>query len=81
MPPIDSRPMKTTRSRALFRRAKKILPGGVNSPVRAFRSVGGTPRFLVKGRGPYAWDADGNPLVKAGFECCWGTSQGQSVFL
>ncbi|MBI2920472.1 MAG: glutamate-1-semialdehyde 2,1-aminomutase [Planctomycetes bacterium] len=55
--------MKTTRSRALFERAKKILPGGVNSPVRAFRSVGGTPRFLVKGRGPHAWDADGNRYI------------------
>ncbi|MCW2501205.1 MAG: glutamate-semialdehyde--aminomutase, partial [Frankiales bacterium] len=40
-------------SRALFERAQAVIPGGVNSPVRAFRAVGGTPRFMVSGRGPY----------------------------
>ncbi|MDB5805144.1 MAG: hemL [Betaproteobacteria bacterium] len=43
----------------LFTRAQAIIPGGVNSPVRAFRSVGGTPRFITRGSGPYVWDADG----------------------
>ena len=43
----------------LFARAQAIIPGGVNSPVRAFRSVGGTPRFITRGEGPYVWDADG----------------------
>jgi glutamate-1-semialdehyde 2,1-aminomutase len=42
----------------LFTRAQKSTPGGVNSPVRAFRSVGGTPRFIIKAEGPYFWDAD-----------------------
>ena len=42
----------------LFARAQKSTPGGVNSPVRAFRSVGGTPRFITKAEGPYFWDAD-----------------------
>ncbi len=40
-----------------------MVPGGVNSPVRAFNSVGGTPRFMVRGEGPYLWDADGNRYV------------------
>jgi glutamate-1-semialdehyde 2,1-aminomutase len=50
-------------SRALFDRAAKVTPGGVNSPVRAFHSVGGTPRFMVRGEGPHLWDADGNRYV------------------
>ncbi|MDO4270833.1 MAG: glutamate-1-semialdehyde 2,1-aminomutase [Eubacteriales bacterium] len=48
-----------TRSEALFERAKNVLPGGVNSPVRAFRAVGGAPRFLVKGLGSHVLDEDG----------------------
>ncbi|MGH3878610.1 MAG: glutamate-1-semialdehyde 2,1-aminomutase [Actinophytocola sp.] len=52
-----------TRSAALFERAKAVTPGGVNSPVRAFQAVGGTPRFMVRGEGPYLWDADGNRYV------------------
>jgi glutamate-1-semialdehyde 2,1-aminomutase len=47
------------KNEALFARAQKSIPAGVNSPVRAFRSVGGTPRFLVRGKGPHVWDADG----------------------
>ena len=47
----------------LFERAQAIIPGGVNSPVRAFRSVGGTPRFITRGEGPYVWDADGKRYV------------------
>jgi glutamate-1-semialdehyde 2,1-aminomutase len=51
------------RSEALFARAQRVIPGGVNSPVRAFRSVGGTPRFITRGEGPYVWDADGKRYV------------------
>ncbi|SDY58851.1 glutamate-1-semialdehyde 2,1-aminomutase [Amycolatopsis xylanica] len=50
-------------SKAWFERAKAATPGGVNSPVRAFNSVGGTPRFMVRGQGPYLWDADGARYV------------------
>ena len=46
-------------SQAWFDRAQQVTPGGVNSPVRAFRAVGGTPRFMVSGDGPYLTDADG----------------------
>ncbi len=56
---IDSAPA----SAALFERAQKVIPGGVNSPVRAFRAVGGTPRFMVRGAGPYLTDADGREYV------------------
>ena len=52
-----------TRNDELFERAQRTIPAGVNSPVRAFRSVGGTPRFFVRGEGPYAWDADGRRYV------------------
>ena len=55
--------MRTTASTALFGRASAVIPGGVNSPVRAFRAVGGTPRFMVRGAGPHLWDADGNRYV------------------
>ncbi|MFO7545060.1 MAG: glutamate-1-semialdehyde 2,1-aminomutase [Trueperaceae bacterium] len=55
--------MDTTRSEALFARALAVTPGGVNSPVRAFGSVGGTPRFLARGSGPHVWDVDGNRYV------------------
>ncbi|OYY57588.1 MAG: glutamate-1-semialdehyde-2,1-aminomutase [Polynucleobacter sp. 24-46-87] len=47
----------------LFERAQKTIPGGVNSPVRAFRQVGGTPRFVTKAKGPYFWDADGRRYI------------------
>ena len=53
----------TEQSKAWFDRAKTAIPGGVNSPVRAFNSVGGTPRFMVRGEGPHLWDADGNRYV------------------
>ncbi|MFN3786086.1 MAG: glutamate-1-semialdehyde 2,1-aminomutase, partial [Thiothrix sp.] len=52
-----------TRSETLFEQAKHTIPGGVNSPVRAFRSVGGTPRFITRAQGAYLWDADGNRLI------------------
>ena len=52
-----------SRNEALFERAQKTIPGGVNSPVRAFRSVGGTPRFIERAQGPYFWDADGKQYI------------------
>jgi len=52
-----------TRNEILFARAQASIPAGVNSPVRAFRSVGGTPRFFTRGEGPYLWDADGRRYV------------------
>jgi glutamate-1-semialdehyde 2,1-aminomutase len=51
------------RNEQLFERAQKSIPGGVNSPVRAFRSVGGTPRFISSAQGPYFWDADGKRYI------------------
>jgi len=57
-------------SQALFDRAKGIVPGGVNSPVRAFQAVGGTPRFMVRGEGPWLVDADGRRYVD--LVCSWG---------
>ena len=57
-------------SRQLFARAQAVTPGGVNSPVRAFGAVGGTPRFMVRGEGPYLYDADGNSYVD--LVCSWG---------
>ena len=50
-------------SAELFERAQRVIPGGVNSPVRAFKAVGGTPRFMVSGHGPYVIDADGREYV------------------
>lgn len=55
--------MNSRRSKALFEKARKLLPGGVNSPVRAFASVGGSPLFVKKARGAYLWDADGNRFI------------------
>ncbi|TLY27941.1 MAG: glutamate-1-semialdehyde-2,1-aminomutase [Ignavibacteria bacterium] len=55
--------MKQTKSKKLFERAKKIIPGGVNSPVRAFRNVGLNPPFIKKANRAYLWDADGNRFV------------------
>jgi glutamate-1-semialdehyde 2,1-aminomutase len=53
----------TSNNDTLFARAQKTTPGGVNSPVRAFRSVGGTPRFITRAEGPYFWDADGKRYI------------------
>jgi glutamate-1-semialdehyde 2,1-aminomutase len=53
----------TARSAELFRQAQQVIPGGVNSPVRAFKAVGGTPRFIARAQGAYLWDADGNRLL------------------
>jgi glutamate-1-semialdehyde 2,1-aminomutase len=51
------------RNEQLFERAKKVIPGGVNSPVRAFKAVGGTPRFVQRAQGAYFWDADGKKYI------------------
>ncbi len=51
------------RSQAVFEAARKLIPGGVNSPVRAYRSVGGTPVHIARGKGPLVWDLDGNEYV------------------
>lgn len=58
------------KSEALYEKAKSYFPGGVNSPVRAFKSVYGTPLFIEKGNGCFLWDADGNEFVD--FCCSWG---------
>ncbi len=52
-----------SRSELLFERAQRVIPGGVNSPVRAFRSVGGTPYFVERGEGAYVWDVDGRRYI------------------
>jgi glutamate-1-semialdehyde 2,1-aminomutase len=56
-------PRKTEQSRRLHKRAEQFIPGGVNSPVRAFRSVGGDPLHIVRGQGSRIWDADGNEYI------------------
>src|SRR4051794_32625311 len=56
-------PESAPASQALFDRAQRVIPGGVNSPVRAFRAVGGTPRFMASGSGAWLTDADGRRYV------------------
>lgn len=62
--------MNTGTSQSLFNRAQQSIPGGVNSPVRAFKSVGGTPIFMQKAKGAYLYDADGNRYID--FIASWG---------
>ena len=62
--------MNTRQSEALFARAQQSIPGGVNSPVRAFRAVGGTPRFIARGEGSHIFDVDGNEYID--YVCSWG---------
>ncbi len=62
--------MKLDKSQQLFDEARKYIPGGVNSPVRAFKSVGGTPPFIKEAHGSHLWDVDGNGYVD--FVCSWG---------
>ncbi len=62
--------MQNTKSEKLFAEAQKYIPGGVNSPVRSFRAVGGTPPFLARGRGSRVWDVDGNEYID--FLGSWG---------
>ena len=59
-----------TKSEALFERAQTRIPGGVNSPVRAFKAVGGTPRFMERSDGAYIFDADGNKYID--YVLSWG---------
>ncbi|MFT5361843.1 MAG: glutamate-1-semialdehyde 2,1-aminomutase, partial [Porticoccaceae bacterium] len=59
-----------SRSAELFRAAQKHIPGGVNSPVRAFRAVGGTPIFFDRAAGAYMFDADGNRYID--YVLSWG---------
>jgi glutamate-1-semialdehyde 2,1-aminomutase len=66
----DGVPESGDRSAEWFRRASAVTPGGVNSPVRAFGSVGGTPRFIASGSGPYLTDVDGHEYVD--LVCSWG---------
>ncbi|MGN6524497.1 MAG: glutamate-1-semialdehyde 2,1-aminomutase [Actinomycetes bacterium] len=63
-------PDAAPRSAELFGRAQQVAPGGVNSPVRAFRAVGGTPRFMAEGHGPWLTDVDGRRYVD--LVCSWG---------
>ena len=62
--------MNLVKSAALLERARQITPGGVNSPVRAFRSVGGTPPFILRGEGSRLYDVDGNSYID--YVCSWG---------
>jgi glutamate-1-semialdehyde 2,1-aminomutase len=64
-PPLKSHPMTpdTDHNLELFERARKVIPGGVNSPVRAFRAVGGTPRFVQRAQGAYFWDANNTRYI------------------
>src|SRR5579883_699868 len=55
--------MNHVKSEAIFEKAQKLIPGGVNSPVRAYRSVGGNPPFISRGNGSRIWDIDGNEYV------------------
>lgn len=62
--------MKTSRSKQLFAQAQQLLPGGVNSPVRAYKGVGGSPLFISKAKGSRLWDADGNAFID--YVLSWG---------
>jgi glutamate-1-semialdehyde 2,1-aminomutase len=62
--------VKTSESERLFAHAQELIPGGVNSPVRAFRAVGGVPRFIARGQGAYLWDVDGNRYID--YVLSWG---------
>ena len=64
--------MRVKKSELLFKKSQDIFTGGVNSPVRSFKGVGGTPRFITRGLGPYVWDADGYRLID--FCGSWGAS-------
>jgi glutamate-1-semialdehyde 2,1-aminomutase len=66
----DKPDISREKSAELYEKAKTFFPGGVNSPVRAFKSVYGTPLFIEKGDGCYLWDADGNKFID--FCCSWG---------
>ena len=61
--PVTTPALNTTRSQAIFGEAQSLMPGGVSSPVRAFKSVGGQPLVFDRVKGPYAWDVDGNKYI------------------
>ena len=61
--PVTTPALNTTRSQAIFGEAQGLMPGGVSSPVRAFKSVGGQPLVFDRVKGPYAWDVDGNKYI------------------
>src|SRR5438093_8990794 len=63
-------PMKRTKSARLYERAVKVMVGGVSSPVRAFKAVGGTPLFIARGKGSTIWDVDGNSFTD--YVLSWG---------
>ncbi len=62
--------MRRERSKKLYERARELIPGGVNSPVRAMKAVGGEPVFMARGEGPYIFDVDGNRYID--YVCSWG---------
>jgi glutamate-1-semialdehyde 2,1-aminomutase len=62
--------LKTELSEKLYKEAERVMVGGVSSPVRAFRAVGGTPLFMARGRGSTVWDVDGNSYID--YVCSWG---------
>src|SRR4030088_3477714 len=63
-------PMRTAKSRSLFKRAQKLIPGGVDSPVRAFKSVGSSPLFIARASGSRLTDVDGNAFID--YVMSWG---------
>src|ERR1017187_10946436 len=64
--------VKFMKSALLFKKSQDIFVGGVNSPVRSFKAVGGTPLFISRGQGAFLWDADGQRLID--FCSSWGAS-------
>ncbi len=64
--------MNVKQSELLMSRAQESIPGGVNSPVRAFRAVGGSPRFIARGEGSHLYDVDGNDYID--YIGSWGPS-------
>jgi glutamate-1-semialdehyde 2,1-aminomutase len=69
-PTVLQQRLDRNKSARLFERARRLLPGGVNSPVRAFKAVGGSPLFIQKARGSKIWDIDGNKYID--YVCSWG---------
>ena len=61
---VTTTSFNTTKSEAIFTAAQKLMPGGVSSPVRAFKSVGGQPIVFDRVQGAYAWDVDGNKYIE-----------------
>jgi glutamate-1-semialdehyde 2,1-aminomutase len=68
--PTSAKDLNRQKSKRLFGKARRLLPGGVNSPVRAFKAVGGSPLFIQKAKGSKIWDVDGNKYID--YVCSWG---------